>query len=139
MPRWPLQPSREKKIQSAINAWHSGLYKNQETCAKAHGVDPQTFRRRLNGSQQPHKVAHTNQNRITVAGEDAVVQHLIYLANAGFPCRQHTVRSIATVVLRREYVNLPRYVHIDPLGIKWVYNFLKRQDELCCCYMRSIN
>ena len=139
MPRWPLQPCREENIQSAIIAWNSRLYKDRETCAKAHGVDPQTLRRRLDGKQQPHKVAHTNQNRITVAGEDAIVQHLIYLANAGFPCRQHTVRSIATVVLRREYANLPRYVHIDPLGIKWVYNFLKRQDELRCCYVRSIN
>jgi len=73
MPRWLLQLSREEKIQSAIIAWHSGLYKDRETCANAHKVDPQTFRRRLNGKQQPYKVAHTNQNRITVAGEDAII------------------------------------------------------------------
>ena len=73
MPRWPLQPSREEKIQSAIISWRSGLYKDRETCVKAHGVDPQTFRRRLDRKQQPYKVAHTNQNRITVAGEDAIV------------------------------------------------------------------
>ena len=73
MPHWPLQPSREEKIQSAIIAWHSGLYKDRETCANAHKVDPQTFQHHLNGKQQPYKVAHTNQNRITIASEDAIV------------------------------------------------------------------
>ena len=73
MPRWLLQPSREEKIQSAIIAWHSGLYKDWETCTNAHKVDLQTLQRCLNGKQQPYKVAHTNQNRITVAGEDAIV------------------------------------------------------------------
>ena len=73
MPRWPLQPSREENIQSAIIAWNSRLYKDRETCVKAHGVDPQTFWRRLDGKQQPHKVAYTNQNRITVAGENVIV------------------------------------------------------------------
>ena len=91
MPRWPPQPCREENIQSAIIAWNSRLYKDRETYAKAHRVDPQIFRRRLNRKQQPHKVAHTNQNRITVASENAIVQHLIYLANAGFLYRQYTI------------------------------------------------
>ena len=91
MPRRPLQPDLDETIQIAATAWRSGLYNSREACAKAHGLDPQTFRRRLDGKQQPHKVAHINQNRITVAGEDAITRHCIYLANAGFPCRQHTV------------------------------------------------
>ena len=91
MPRWPLQPDLDETIQIAAIAWRSGLYGSREACAKAHGLDPQTFRRRLDGKQQPHKVAHINQNRITIAGEDAITQHCIYLANAGFPCRQYTV------------------------------------------------
>ena len=60
MPHWPLQPNREEKIQSAIIAWHSGLYKDWETYANAYKVNLQTLRRRPNGKQQLHKVAHTN-------------------------------------------------------------------------------
>jgi len=139
MPRWPLHPDRDETIQIAITAWRSRFYDSREACAKAHGVDPQTFRRRLDGKQQPHKVAHTNQNRITVPGEYAITKHCIYLANARFPCRQHTLRTIATIVLRREHTDLPQYLHIGPLGKKWVYNFLQRQEELRCCYIRSID
>ena len=91
MPCWPLQLDLNETILIAVTAWRSGLYDSWEACAKAHGLDLQTFQRRLDGKQQPHKVAHINQNRITIAGEDAITQHCIYLANAGFPCRQHTV------------------------------------------------
>jgi len=91
MPRWPLHSDRDETIQIATTAWHSGLYNSREACVKAYGVDPQTFRRHLNGKQQPYKIAHTNQNRITVPGEYAITKHYIYLANAGFLCRQHTL------------------------------------------------
>ena len=100
MPRRPLQPDLDETIQIAATAWRFSLYNSQEACAKAHGLDPQTFRHHLNGKQQPYKVAHINQNYITVAGEDAITQHYIYLANARFLCRQYTVQTIATIVLR---------------------------------------
>jgi hypothetical protein len=60
MPRWPLHPNHDETIQIATAAWNSSLYDSREAYAKAHGVDPQTFRRRLDGKQQPYKVAHTN-------------------------------------------------------------------------------
>ena len=91
MPHWPLHPDRNETIQIATTAWNSGLYKSREACTKAHGVDPQTFQHRLNGKQQPHKVTHINQNHITVPGKYAITKHCIYLANAGFLCRQHTL------------------------------------------------
>ena len=138
MPRWPLPIGREDQIQKAIIAWRSGLYPSRENCAKAHGVDPQTFRRRLDGKQEAHKVAHTNQYRITTAGEAAIVRHCIYLAKAGFPCRFYTIQTIATMVLKREYSRLPHHLTVEPLGVNWVPTFLKRQEELRTCYVRSI-
>ena len=49
MPRWPLQPDLDETIHIAAIAWRSGLYGSREAYAKAHGLDPQTFRRRLDG------------------------------------------------------------------------------------------
>jgi len=60
MPRWPLRLDLDETILIAATAWRSGLYDSREACAKAHGLDPQTFRRRLNGKQQPYKIAYTN-------------------------------------------------------------------------------
>ena len=49
MPRWPLHPDRDETIQIATTAWRSRFYDSREAYVKAYGVDPQTFRRRLNG------------------------------------------------------------------------------------------
>ena len=80
MPCWPQAPDAEEKIQLAIKAYNLGHYKSKEGCVKAHDIDPNTFCRRLSGKQRSHQVAHTNQYRISPAGEDAIVQYCIYLA-----------------------------------------------------------
>lgn len=140
MPSKPCVPYAENRIQAALTAWRTGgLYRSPAACAKAHGVHPSTFRRRLQGKHQPHQVAHVNQYRITPAGEAAIVRHCIYLANTGFPCRIHTIWTIATIILHREYAYFPRCYEIQPLGKNWVSYFLKRQDELRICYVRSID
>ena len=91
MPHWPQAPNTEDKIQLATKAWNLGYYKSKEACVVAHEVDSNTFRRRLNGKQVSHKVAHTNQYRITPAGEDAIVRHYIYLTKAGFLYRYRVI------------------------------------------------
>lgn len=138
MPCWPQAPNTEEKIQLAIKAYNLGYYKSKEGCAKAHDIDPNIFRCRLSGKQRSHQVAHTNQYRISPAGEDAIVRHCIYLAQAGFPCRYRTVRTIATLILQRESTILPHYISVEPLGKTWIYQFLKRQEELRTCYVRSL-
>jgi hypothetical protein len=46
---------------------------------------------------------------------------------------------IATLILRRENSYLPYYYNIALLGKRWIYSFLKRQDELRTCYVRLIS
>ena len=107
----------EDRLQAALTAWRvGGLYKSAEACAKAHGVQPTTFRKRLQGKHRSYHNAHTNQYCITPAGEAAIVQHCIYLAKAGFPCRYYTIRTIATLILRRENSHFSPYHNIAPLG-----------------------
>ena len=121
MPRWPQAPDAEDRMQAALTAWRAGgLYCHPQAYADAHGVPPTTFRKRLHGKHQSHQVAHTNQYRITPAGEAAIVRHCIYLAKAGFPCRFYTIRIIASLILRRENSNLPRYHEVALLGKNWI-------------------
>jgi len=116
MPHWPQAPNAEEKIQLAIKAYKLSHYKSKEGCTKAHNINLNTFCYRLSGKQRSHQVTHTNQYRISPAGEDAIVQHYIYLAQAGFPYQYHTIHTIATLILQRESTILPYYVSVDPLG-----------------------
>lgn len=100
MPRWPLHYNRDETIQIAITSWRSRFYNSREVYIKAYRVDLQIFRRRLNRKQQPYKVAHTNQNCITICSKYAITKHYIYLVNAGFLYCQHTLQIITTIVLR---------------------------------------
>ena len=74
MPRWPRALDAADCIQAALSTWRAGgLYRSPEACANAHGVSPTTFRKRLHSKHQSHQVTHTNQYRITPAGEAAIV------------------------------------------------------------------
>jgi hypothetical protein len=73
MPRWPRKPDTDKKIAIATVAFNSGLYMSREACAKAYKINPNIFQRRLARVHQSHKVAHTNQQCISAAGEAAIV------------------------------------------------------------------
>ena len=108
MPSKPRALGADDRLQAALTAWRTGgFYRSPEACAKAHEVTPSTFRRRLQGKHESHEIAHINQYRITLAGEAAIVRHCIYLANAGFPCRLYTIRTIANIILHREHSYLP--------------------------------
>ena len=55
MPRWPQAPGAEDRLQAALTAWRvGGLYGSAEACAKAHGVPPTTFRKRLQGKHRSY-------------------------------------------------------------------------------------
>jgi len=138
MPRWPQAPGLEDNIQAALLAWRNGLFKSREACAAAHDVDPNTFRRRLSGKQLDRRLAHTKQMRISPEGESSLVRHVIYLAKSGFPCRYRVIRALATTIMEREYGALPLYTTLNPLGSRWIYRFLLRQEELRVCYVRSL-
>jgi hypothetical protein len=138
MPRWSRKPGVEDALQQAIVAWKAGLYKSRKDCAKSHGVDPKTFRNRVSGKTQSYQASHISQLRISVEGERTIVRHCIYLAKAGFLCRYRVIRSLADAILQRESGPLPLHTSLDPLGTRWVYRFLYRQDELRVCYVRSL-
>ena len=60
MPRWPRKPDADVKIDIAITAWNLGYYKSKEACAKAHNVNLNIFRRRIDKKQQFYKVAYND-------------------------------------------------------------------------------
>jgi hypothetical protein len=50
MSRWPCTPDAEDRLQAALTAWRTiSLYKGAKAYAKAHKVNPVTFRQQLQG------------------------------------------------------------------------------------------
>ena len=91
MPRWPRKPNTDEKIAIATVAFNSSLYTSREAYIKAYKIDPNIFQRRLARVHQSYKVAYSNQQRISAAGEAAIIWYYIYLTKAGFPYRIYKV------------------------------------------------
>ena len=78
MPRWPRDLDAEDCLQAALKAWRTtGLYKSAEACAKAHEVNPITFRRRLQGRSQSHQIARRKNTKEAQLAAQIVADYAI--------------------------------------------------------------
>jgi hypothetical protein len=93
---------REACTVAAVNGVLSGRYLNAQASADAHGANGQTVRDRLSGKRRPKSIAHQHQQRITPEAKQAIAKHCIYLAEAGFPCRIFTIKSMVKEAEKRE-------------------------------------
>jgi hypothetical protein len=67
-----------------------------------------------------------------VPATNALVNHLVFMANRGFPATLKAVEYTASEMLQRE--GRPTYI-----GSTWAYRFVKRQSRLCSKYSRSLD
>ena len=132
-PKTRRDPTAEARTCAAIAGFRAGHYRSPHAAALAHNANPKTVRNRLSGKTRSHSTAHKNQMRISPAGEEAIVQYCLYLADAGFPCRVATLRDIAFQVALSEN---PR--NTTQLGRRFFTQFLRRHEEVRVVYARSI-
>ena len=63
---------KELAIQNAIADLNSGVFRSERAAARWHGVPRSTLQGRRSG-QQPHAIAHSNQQRLTLEQETFLV------------------------------------------------------------------
>lgn len=120
----------EAAIQSAIRDLNSGVFTSQRKAAAAYGVAESTLRGRLRG-QQPHAIAHSNQQRLTPEQERFLVKWILEEDTRAQPPSHPRVREMATRILQMngDYA---------PLGQLWVPHFIARNPQVASVIGRTI-
>lgn len=116
-----MQQSNEAIIVQAIQAYNSGQFKSIRATAKAFHLPNSTLADRLAG--KPSRAYTPAHNRaLTLIEEDIILQKILNLDIRGHSPTQDTIRvwasSITTARGQKE------------VGVRWVYNFIKRHPEL---------
>jgi hypothetical protein len=91
------------------------------TAAKIYNVLATTLRRRRNGYVARRDIS-ANSKKLTDLKEQTIIRYIIQLAKRSFPPRLRDMEDIAN-----------RLLHMrgdPPIGIRWIYNFIRRQSEL---------
>ena len=89
-------------------------------CAREHGVNYSTLRRRIEKIHQPHSVAHESQCYLTVGQEASLIDFAIYNASTGHPNGVNTIRYTAQAIAKKDKAP----------SKKWVRNFRKRHPDI---------
>ena len=89
---------KELEIQDAIEDLNSGVFKSERAAARWHGVTRLTLQGRRAG-QQPHAIAHSNQQRLTPEQEDFLVDWILDKDSRAQPPSRPRVREMATQLL----------------------------------------
>jgi hypothetical protein len=127
----PQRQSRERRTKGAIIDWneHPERYTSKHQCARAWGLDPVSFNRRLAGGKSS---TEAQDSLLSKASTHALVNYLVFIANRGFPATLQVVQSTAQEMLAMD--GLPTYI-----GCKWAQRFVKKQPRLCAKYSRSLD
>jgi hypothetical protein len=86
---------KEVAIQNAINDLNAGVFKSQRKAAEAWGIPRSTLRGRLQG-QQPHAIAHLNQQRLTPDQECFLVEWVLEEDTRAQPPSHPRIREMAS-------------------------------------------
>jgi hypothetical protein len=122
--------SHEESIQAAIADLNSGVFKTQRAAAKAYKVPRSTLQSRLAGCV-PHAIAHSNQQRLSPAQEQLLVNWILDEDSRAQPPSHARVREIALRIASAGG-------DTQPIGTKWVSHFIARNPRVASIVGRSI-
>jgi hypothetical protein len=131
----PQRRSRERRTKLAIHEWHAygkERFGSMQQCALIHGIQQSTFSRRLRETTQSYEQAQRPSELLLGAMKNALVSHLIFMANRGFPATIKTIQSTAQELLQK--AGRPTYI-----GKQWAYRFVRREERLKSKYSRSLD
>ncbi|THU84576.1 hypothetical protein K435DRAFT_687213, partial [Dendrothele bispora CBS 962.96] len=112
----------EARMEEAMEAMESGRYKNISQAARAFNVPYPTFRRRVQGTALPKKLAHINQQLLTPAEERTLVDWMRYLALSARPINKRTIRPKVVEILRAK----GRTTKQNTVSRMWIHNFYEK-------------
>lgn len=139
MPRTPRTTSQkrsqqEARILLAIAALKKQEIPNVQQIARLYNVPRSTLQDRLGG-----RVAMTEQrangHKLSITEEDSLVQWILSMDKRGAAPRPAAVQDMANILLSKRDPNAPP----QQVGKNWVYNFIKRRNELKTRLSRRYN
>ena len=117
-------PSKEGRLQLAIDAYKRGLYATKKDAAKAFDVPRTTFTARLGGTTY-RKEAVANSRKLTDTEETTLSTWILDMEGCGLPPRISTVRYLAQKLLSARLSSSNTVIRES-----WVNWFVKRHLEL---------
>ena len=121
---------KELAIQNAIADLNSGVFRSERAAARWHGVPRSTLQGRRSG-QQPHVIAHSNQQRLTPEQETFLVDWILEEDSRAQPPSHLRVREMASRILLMNG-------DTEPLGQLWVPHFIARNPRVASVVGRTI-
>ena len=122
--------SKELSIQNAIADLDSGVFTSERAAARWHGVARSTLQGRRAG-QQPHAIAHSNQQRLTPEQERFLADWILEEDARAQPPSHPRVREMAIRILHMNG-------DYEPLGQEWVSHFIARNPRVASTVGRTI-
>jgi hypothetical protein len=86
-----LTEQDEEKLAEAKLAYETRIYPSISATAKAYDLNYSTLRRRIQGLALPKKEAHINQQLLTKAEQETLIDWIKYLALTGHPLNKQTI------------------------------------------------
>ena len=124
---------QEGRVLLAISAIKKDEVRNIREAARVYNVPRTTLQRRLNGHTfRPEQRA--NSHKLTPNEEESLVRWILSLDQRGAAPRPAHIQEMADILLSKR--GDPT---ITTVGDKWVYNFVKRHDQLKSRFSRRYN
>ena len=122
-------PSKETRIQMALNAYKNSQYESLQKAASAYDVPRTTLRRRIAGiasrAEQP-----ANCQKLSNTEESTLSKWILDMDKRGLPLQLSTVRHLAQLLVT---ARLPS----TTIGENWVNRYVQRHPELKSKYTRK--
>ena len=122
---------QEGRLDLAIKAYKQGQFPSLRAAVSIYDVPRSTAQQRVKGTK-PKRGSIAPNRRLTPAQEETLKQWILSMDQRGMPPRVATVRQMASL-LAAQYGPAV----LQPIGEKWVYNFIKRHDDLQSKYNRK--
>jgi hypothetical protein len=124
---------QEGRILLAISALKESQIQTVRQAARHFQVPESTLRTRIHGiASRAEKRA--NGHKLTENEEGSLLQWIISMDRRGAAPRPSHVQDMANILLSER-----GFTNNQPVGKNWVYNFIKRHDEIKTSYSRRYN
>ncbi|OGM48839.1 hypothetical protein ABOM_003017 [Aspergillus bombycis] len=115
--------AQEERIQSAIEALQNGKLTSAREAARKYDVPSTTLLNRMNGVKSRSQT-WANGHRLTLEEEDSLARWIISVAE------HETAPSRSQIEAKANAFLANRTTPKETVGESWVYNYLKRHEEL---------
>jgi hypothetical protein len=121
---------QEGRVLLAIEAIQNQKISSIRDAARTYSIPFSTLRTRLHGVSH-RATTRANCHKLTQTEEESLLRWIISMDSRGAAPRPTMVREMANLLLAQR-----GSVPSQPIGQKWVYNFVKRHDEIKTAFSR---